>query len=69
MPVGNVAGYEGAPELSVFAADLGRAELDLVELFRGLDALEDSLDFPVFKGTDICEACGQLVEDMRNEVE
>ena len=54
LPIGDVAGYEGLPELGIFAQDLWGALLDLVELFRGVDTFEDGADIPVFEGADIC---------------
>lgn len=43
------------PEFGVFALDLGRAKLDLVQLFGGVDTCEDVFDFPVFEIADIEE--------------
>jgi hypothetical protein len=59
-PIRDVSSDESAPELSIFATDLRRAELDLVELFGGLDALEDGTDFPVLERANICQASGGI---------
>jgi hypothetical protein len=59
-PVRNISSYEGLPELRVLAADLGGAELDLVELFGGVNTLEDGANSPVLEGANICQACGGI---------
>lgn len=56
VPVGDVAGNEGLPELCILAADLWGVDLDSVKLFWGFDSLEDGSDLPVLKGSDICKA-------------
>jgi hypothetical protein len=56
LPVGDIAGYEGSPELGVFAQDLRGALLNLVQLFRGVNTFEDRADGPVFEGADIGQA-------------
>ena len=58
LPVGNVSSDEGVPELGIFDTNVWGAKLDLMELFRGLDALKNRADFPVFEGPDIVQACG-----------
>jgi len=58
LPVGDITSDEGAPELGIFVTDLWGAKLDLVELFRRLDALENGSDLPVFEGTDVVQAYG-----------
>ncbi len=61
LPVGDVAGYKGLPELGIFAQNLRGALLDLVQLFRGVDTFKNGADGPVFERADIRQAYGMLV--------
>jgi hypothetical protein len=54
-PGGDIPSDEGAPEFGIFAFDLRAVDLNLVELFGGVDPLEDAADLEVFQVADICE--------------
>lgn len=60
LPVGDVPRDEYLPELSVFAFDLRGAELDLVELFGRVYALQDGFYFPVFEVANIVKVYKDL---------